>query len=55
MARIKKLENPVQIPVKIEKTLKDALADHCEETGVMFTWLVRRILTEYAEKEGLIK
>lgn len=53
MARTKKLEDPVQIPVKIERNLKDILTKHCEENGVMFTWLVRRLLTEYAEREGL--
>lgn len=55
MGRPKKLEDPVQIPVKIERGLKDVLAQHCEEKGFMFTWLVRNLLKEYAEKEGLTK
>lgn len=48
-------DNPVIIPVKVEKEFKDILVDHCRENGMILSGLMRKLLKEYAEKEGLIK
>ena len=47
------LEDPVIVPVKLEKKFKNALVDHCRKEGLMLSALMRKLIKEYAEKEGI--
>lgn len=53
MAGAKKFEDPEVVHVKIERKKKAVLVEHCNRNGLMFSGLIRRLLDEYAEKEGL--
>ena len=55
MAGVKQFKDPVQIPIKIERNLKNAITEHCKKEGLMFSGLIRKLLSDYAEKEGLIE
>lgn len=48
-------KDPVVIPVKVEKEFKNLLLNHCREHAMILSALMRKLLEEYAEKEGLIK
>lgn len=52
MARPSTFKDPIVIPVKIEKSDKAALIEHCKREGLTLTGLIRKLLREYAEREG---
>lgn len=49
----KMFKDPVMIPVKMERDFKNALLGHCRGQGLMLSVLIRKLLKEYAEKEGI--
>lgn len=45
----------VVVPFKIEKEAKNRILGHCRSEGMTLSGLIRKLLREYEEKEGLIK
>ena len=45
--------NKVIVPFKLDKDYKNMLLNHCRNEGMTLSGLIRKLLREYAEKEGI--
>ena len=43
-----------QFPVKLETDFKNELIIHCRRNGTTLAALIRELLKEYAEREGIL-
>lgn len=48
------MQNSAVFNIRVEEDLKDVVLEHCRKEGRTLSGLIRKLLTEYAIKEGLI-
>lgn len=46
-------ENKVIVPFKLDKDYKNSILNHCRKEGMTLSGLIRKLLAEYAEKNGI--